>query len=169
MNREIEVDDNVYAGKAPSDVLTGLRYNGHRIGFQQEQDAYEVFVMMAMALNHEVELSVRRKQTGSMGILTDGIALSKEESQSPTWQNGDNFISQVSINVDGDEWAMVGESKTFRVTDRIYSKRPVAVQWDYRRSPKNPFHYFTFSQMQCIVCMSKVSMLFIFLSIFVVG
>lgn len=153
MNKDIAVDENLYSSKVPGDVLSGLRFNGHKIGVQQEQDAYEVFLLIAMALNHEVELSVRRNQTGSMSILTDGRIMVEEPLP---WSISEEVIPPVDLSAENGEWAVIGESVDYRVTDRIYSKRQVEMKWNYKTSPKAPFRCLMFSQMQCLVCMHKV-------------
>lgn len=154
MNREIDVDDWKYSGKVPGDVLGGLRANGHRLGFQQEQDAYEVFMMIGMALNHEVELSVRRKQVGSMGALTDGRPYPEEEHD---WLDRDHGIASPDSEQHGDgDWAVIEKQGRFRVNDRIYSKRLVEKSMTYKSSPNSPLRCLLFSQMQCLVCMKKV-------------
>lgn len=153
MNRELVVDDSLYSSKVPGDVLAGLRFHGHRLGVQQEQDAYEVFLLIASALNYEVELSVRRKQMGSMGVLTDGRVM--KEDPLP-WSESEEVIPPVDLSPEYGDWAVIGDPGTYRVTDRIYSKRQVEMRMNYKSSPKSPFRCLMFTQMQCLVCMTKV-------------
>lgn len=152
MNREISVDDYKYTCKVPGDVLMGLRTNGHKIGVQQEQDAYEVFMLIAMALNHEVELSVRRSQTGSMSVLTDGRVF--QEDPLP-WSESEEVIPPVDMSPEAGEWAIIDDTGDYHITNRIYSKRRVEWSYNYKTSPNAPFRCLMFSQMQCLMCMKK--------------
>ncbi|ODM91275.1 Ubiquitin carboxyl-terminal hydrolase 30 [Orchesella cincta] len=166
INREIaSTDDDVYSAKVPADVLFGLRFNGHRIGVQQEQDAFEVFQLIASVLNHEVEKSLRRNANAS--IHEDSLN-SSPESDDSTETASKGPMSHV---LDGTEETISGEDMAWhlapngdwqglgriqlRLNKGIFSRRAVLMKCDYRASPKPPFRFTMFSQMKCIVCVSK--------------
>ncbi|CAL8071422.1 unnamed protein product [Orchesella dallaii] len=164
INRNINnFDDDVYSAKVPADVLFGLRFNGHRIGLQQEQDAFEVFQLIASVLNHEVEKSLRRNADAS---IDDTLDTSLESLRDENYQ-----VFPWSVKLDGTEetisgqdmgwglgpngdWVRLG-SPMRRLNKGIYSRRLLRMKCDYRASPKPPFRFTMFSQMKCIVCMQK--------------
>jgi len=169
INRNIaDLDDEVYSAKVPADVLYALRFNGHRIGVEQEQDAFEVFQLISSVLNQEVEKSIRKNADVSLDSLdldTSTDSSSSEESlcKPLSWMSFNGTGGPIDAEdmtwgygPDGD-WIFLGRPM-FRTTKGIHSRRVLSMKCDYTASPKPPFRFTMFSQMKCIACMTKVKL-----------